>query len=254
VLLHLGWVTHVEVGWEHPSLAGFLRRLAEFARVIIFDKRGAGMSDRNIGAYTLDERFEDMGRVMRAAGARRPVLVGVSDCAGISAAYAAHWPDQVSGLVMCGGAPRLIKSADYPYGHTEDFMAGVQELIFATWGEPVFVELEVPSMAQDPAFRGWFARYLRMAASPGNAAAMLAFNATVDILDLLPQIRVPTLILHAKGDQIAPIEGARLMSQRIPGARMVEVPGADHVPWGADREESLAAIEAFVASLAETGS
>jgi hypothetical protein len=143
---------------------------------------------------------------------------------------------EVAGLVMCGGSPRLIATDDFPWGHPPGFLEQVFDLIYAHWGEPLFMELEAPSLANDAAFATWLGRYLRMSASPGNAVGMLRFNATVDIRALLPTIHVPTLILHAVGDHIAPIGGARLMASAIPRAQLVELPSSDHIPFGADMD------------------
>lgn len=250
VFMH-GWVTHVELAWQHSSMAGFLQRLARFARVIHFDKRGTGLSDRTTEAVTFEERMDDLRAVMNAVSARPAVLLGVSDAAAMCALFAALYPRRVRALVLCGGTPRTLEAPGYPHGLPPAVLEGAIEEILRRWGEPVFIEHEAPSVAADPGFREWFARYLRMSASPGNAATMLRMNAAVDLRALLPCIHVPTLVLHRTGDRLTPVGGARYMAEHIPGARLVELPGDDHLPFVGDTGSILDEVERFVSSTRE---
>jgi serine/threonine protein kinase/alpha-beta hydrolase superfamily lysophospholipase len=246
----LGWVTHVELAWQHPSLAGFLQRLAGFSRVIHFDKRGTGLSDRTTEAATFEERMDDVRAVMDAAPSRRAVLLGISEGAGMCALFAALHPRRVRALVLYGGTPRALEAPGYP-GFPPAFLDTALKEIHHRWGEPVFLEHEAPSMASDAGFRDWFARYLRMAASPGSAAALLRMNTDFDLRAMLHCIHVPTLVLHRAGDRLAPVGSARYMAEHIPGARFVELPGEDHLPFVGDTGALLDEVERFLGSTRE---
>lgn len=246
LVLMLGWITHVELAWQHPSLAGFLQRLASFSRVIHFDKRGTGLSDRTTEAATFEERMDDVRAVMDAVSAPTAVLLGISEAAAMCALFAALHPQRVRALVLCSGSPRMLEAPDYPHGLPSAFLDGASEEIYRRWGEPVFIEHEAPSLAGEPGFRDWFARYLRMSASPGNAAALLRMNADFDLRAMLPCIHVPTLVLHRTGDRLNRVGGARYMAERIPGARFVALPGDDHLPFVGNSVAILDEVERFL--------
>ena len=250
----MGWVSHLEMFWAEPSFARFLSRLSSFARLIIFDKRGTGLSDGVPVSKlpTLEERMDDVRAVMAAAGSRRAVLMGVSEGGPLTALFAATYPEQVAGVVIIGGYARRLWAPDYPWGPTleqrEQFIGALER----EWGGPFGIEARAPSRANDPEFRKWWAAYLRMGASPGAASALTRMNAEVDIRNVLPTIRVPTLVIHRTDDRTLRVEEGRYLAERIPGARFVELPGADHLPFVGDQDAILGAVERFMSELGET--
>ncbi|HEX2059463.1 MAG TPA: alpha/beta fold hydrolase [Thermoanaerobaculia bacterium] len=244
----MGWVSHLELFWAEPSFARFLTRLSGFSRLILFDKRGTGLSDPVPLSQlpSLEQRMDDVRAVMRAARSQRAVLMGVSEGGPLCALFAATYPEQVAGVVIIGGYARRLWAPDYPWGPTADerdrFIAALER----EWGGPFGIEARAPSMSNDPDFRRWWATYLRMGASPGAAAALTRMNAEVDIRNVLPSIRVPTLVIHRTGDRCLRIEEGRYLAERIPDARLVELPGDDHLPFVGDQEAIVSAVERFV--------
>ena len=243
----MGWVSHLDYFWTEPSFAQFLRRLASFSRVILFDKRGTGLSDRvpEDALPTLEQRMDDMRAVMDAVGSKRAVLCGVSEGGAMSALFAATYPERTSGLVLIGTYAKRIRDDTYPWGPTEAQREEFLQQIREQWGGPVGLEERGPSMLSNPHFRQWWAAYLRTAASPAAAVALTRMNSEADIRGILSAIRVPTLVLHRTGDQCIRIEEGRYVASRIPGARFVELPGVDHLPFIGDQDEILDEIEEF---------
>ena len=244
----MGWISHLDYFWREPNFARFLRRLSSFARLIVFDKRGTGLSDRVPLSElpTLEQRMDDVRAVMDAAGSKRAALLGVSEGGPMCSLFAATYPERTSALVMIGTYAKRIYDADYPWAPTLEQRQKFFDVIRADWGKPVGVEDRAPSMAGDPAFRDWWATYLRMGASPGAALALTQMNAEIDVRPVLPTIRVPTLVLHRSGDRCLKVEEGRFVASRIPGARYVELPGADHLPFVGDQEQILGEIEEFL--------
>jgi pimeloyl-ACP methyl ester carboxylesterase len=239
----------VECFWEEPRVARFLRQLAGIGRLILFDKRGTGLSDRvpQDALPTLEQRMTDVRAVMDAVGSKRASLVGYSEGGSMCALFAATYPDRVAGLVMIGSYARMIHAPDHSWGPSAEDYAGYVDMVQRDWGGPIGVARRAPSVKDDEAFCRWWARFLRMSASPGAAVALLDINRELDLRHVLPAIRVPTLVLHAVGDQTIDVRYGRYMAARIPGARYVALPGADHLPWLADAEAIGAEIERFVA-------
>ena len=227
----MGWVSHLEYFWNEPSFARFLRRLAGFSRLILFDKRGTGLSDRIADLPTLEERMEDVRAVLSAAGSRRAVLLGVSEGGPMCSLFAATYPDQTEALIMIGTYARRLRAPDYPWAPTHEEREAFCREILEHWGGPVGIETRAPSVAADPAFREWWAAYLRMGASPAAAVALTRMNAQIDVRHVLPTIRVPTLVLHRTGDRCLLVEEGRYVASLVPGARFVELPGDDHLPF-----------------------
>ena len=244
----MGWVSHLEYFWTDPSFARFLRRLAGFSRLILFDKRGTGLSDRvPVDALpTLEQRMDDVRAVMDAVGSTRAVLCGVSEGGAMSALFAATYPERTAGLVMIGTYAKRIRDDSYPWGPTVEQHKKFLEQIRDEWGGPVGLEERAPSMANDPHFRQWWATYLRTAASPGAAVALTRMNAEADIRSILPAIRVPTLVLHRIGDRCLRVEEGRYVASLIPGARFVELPGEDHLPFVGNHDAVLDEVEEFL--------
>jgi len=244
-----GFVSHVEAAWEDPTYSGFMRRLGRDRRLIIFDKRGTGLSDAVVDWPTLEERVEDLLCVMDAAHSERAVLFGVSEGAPLCALAAALHRQRVAGLVLHAGFRRLISTPDYPYGWTPEFFEFYLDSFEQTWTTGAGLEIVNPSLGGDRRYIRWFARYLRLSASPGMARRLMRMNAEIDIVDVLPSIRVPTLITHRREERWVSIENSRYLASRIVGAKLVELPGVDHQPWIGDVEPVHLAIDEFTAAL-----
>ncbi len=226
-----GWLSNLEILWEDPAYARFLRGLASFARVIIFDKRGTGLSDRVTDSPTLEERMEDVHAVMDAVGCGRAALFGYSEGGPMCALHAVTYPERTTALIMHGSYPRRTQAPDFPWGvpaeEIDRFVASFER----DWGGPIGIELRMPSVAHDPAARQWWSRLIRVSASARTARILTKCNSEIDIRHLLPAIRLPTLLMHATGDRTTPVACSRYMAERIPGAKLVELPTDDHVPW-----------------------
>ena len=246
----MGWVSHLEYFWNEPSFARFLTRLASISRLILFDKRGTGLSDPVPTSQlpSLEQRMDDVRAVMEAAGSRKAVLFGVSEGGPLCTLFAATYPEKTEALVMIGSYARRLRDTDYPWGPTREERDAFCRTLLEEWGGPVGLEERAPSQAQDPAFRHWWASYLRMGASPGAAVALTRMNSDTDVRGVLPSIRVPTLVLHRTGDRCLRVDEGRYLASRIPGAQFVELPGEDHLPFVGDQDGLLQAIEHFLAT------
>ena len=242
-----GWVSHLEVDLEGRHFARFFRRLASFSRVIRFDKRGTGMSDR-VDAHhlpTLEERIDDVRAVMDAVGSERAALLGLSEGGPMSILFSASHPDRVAALILCGTAA-TVAAADAPPGVPRERLEAMIRLCEEHYGGPVFADVFSPSMAKDPEYLDWYAKRLRMAASPGAAVGYIRMNFEIDVRHVLPAVRTPTLVLHRTGDRIVPLDAGRYLASHIPGARLVELSGDDHVPWVGETEPLVGEIEEFL--------
>jgi pimeloyl-ACP methyl ester carboxylesterase len=249
IVFVMGWVSHLEYFWNEPSFASFLTQLASMSRLILFDKRGTGLSDA-VAVHelpTLEQRMDDVRAVMDAAGSERAVLLGVSEGGPMCSLFAATYPEKTEALIMIGSYARRLRDIDYPWGPTRSERNAFCRRLLAEWGGPVGVEERAPSLAHDPAFRTWWASYLRMGASPGAAVALTEMNAEIDIRNVLPSIRVPTLVLHRTGDRCLFVEEGRYLASRISGAEFIELPGDDHLPFVGDQNAILTEIATFLA-------
>ena len=244
----MGWVSHLEYFWREPSFARFLLRLASFSRLILFDKRGTGLSDRvPINQLpTLEQRMDDVRAVMDAVGSEHAALCGVSEGGPMCSLFAATYPEKTLALVMIGTYAKRIRDAEYPWGPTAEQREHFFEVMRKQWGGPVGIEERAPSVAHDPQFRDWWATYLRMGASPGAAVALTQMNAEIDVRNVLPSIRVPSLVIHRSEDQCLKVEEGRFVAERIPGAKFVEFPGDDHLPFVGDQDAILDEVEEFL--------
>jgi len=248
IVFVMGWVSHLEYFWEEPHFASFLNRLASFSRLILFDKRGTGLSDRVPLSElpTLEQRMEDVHAVMNAVGSERAVLIGVSEGGPMCSLFAASYPERTAAVVMIGSYAKRIRDEDYPWGVSAEDRDAFFELMQRDWGKPVGIEERAPSLAEDDDFREWWATYLRMGASPGAAVALTKMNAEIDVRNVLPSIRVPTLVIHRSGDLCLKVEEGRFVASQIPGSKYLELGGIDHLPFVGDQDEILDAIEEFL--------
>jgi len=242
----MGWVSHLDYFWAEPSFARFLYRLAAFSRLILIDKRGTGLSDRVTELPTLELRMDDVRAVMDQVGSNYAALLGVSEGGPMCALFAATYPEKTRALVMIGTYAKRLWDPEYPWGPTHEAREAFYKRIRDEWGGPIGLEERAPTMASDPAFRAWWATYLRMGASPGAALALTQMNAEIDIREILPSIRVPTLVLHRRHDRLLKVEEGRYVASRIPGARFVELPGEDHLPFVGDQDAIIDEVERFV--------
>ncbi|HVF43165.1 MAG TPA: alpha/beta fold hydrolase [Pyrinomonadaceae bacterium] len=248
IVFVMGWVSHLEYFWREPSFARFLTRLASFSRLILFDKRGTGLSDRvPINKLpTLEQRMDDVRAVMDAVGSERAALIGVSEGGPMCSLFAATYPEKTLALVMMGTYAKRVRDDDYPWAPTAEERRHFFEEIRQHWGGPVGLEERAPTVAHDPRFREWWATYLRMGASPGAALALTQMNAEIDVRHVLPSVHVPTLVIHRADDQCLKVEEGRYVAGRIPGARYVELPGRDHLPFVGDQDVILDEVEEFL--------
>ena len=240
-----GWVSNVGLNWEEPSYARFLTRLASFARLILFDKRGTGLSDRvpDRELPTLELRMDDVRAVLDAAGSERAALLGVSEGGPMCALFAATYPDRTVALVMYGSYARRQRTADYPWGQSEEDLAAFLREIEEDWGGPVGRAARAPSAVGDERFMSFWASYLVQSASPQAALSLVRMNAEIDVRPILSAIQVPALILQRTGDRVVRTEEARYLAERIPGADLVLLAGDDHLPWVGDQDAVLDEIE-----------
>ena len=243
-----GWVSNVEVMWEEPRYARFLERLASFGRLITFDKRGTGLSDPvpEGAAPTLEERMDDVRAVMDAVGSERAALLGHSEGGNVSVLFAATYPERTAALVLVGCYAKRVRSPDYPWAPAPEERVREIEEVARVWGSEAYAAGLAPSMADDPTFVRGLARYLRLSASPRTAAALLRMNTEIDVRHVLPAVRVPTLLVYRADDPDVRVEEGRWIASRIPGARLVELPGRDHLMWAGDADAILDEIEAFL--------
>jgi pimeloyl-ACP methyl ester carboxylesterase len=254
----MGWTSNVEAIWEEPDLARFLARLASFSRVIVFDKRGVGLSDRvsDSDFPTFETRMDDIGAVMDAAGSERAVVFGVSEGGPLSMLFAATHPQRTLGLVLFGTAARFAWAADFPWGQTDEVWRQRLDRIDREWGTREFAEWVVstwgaPTRPRDQGLVSWLTGYTRRAASPGAAMALSRMNRQIDVRHVLPAIHMPALVMARSDDPDFHVESTRQMAEAIPGARLVEFPGSDHFFWVGNQEELLDEAERFVKELGD---
>jgi pimeloyl-ACP methyl ester carboxylesterase/class 3 adenylate cyclase len=243
-----GFVSHVELAWDVPGMAAYNRRLASFCRLIRFDKRGTGMSDRVSGVPTLETRMDDVRAVMDATGCERAALIGVSEGGPMSILFAATYPERAWALALCGTFARVRWAPDYPIGASDEEARRDDEEIEQRWGEPeeaLALAREVAPESSDDELQA-FATMIRQSASPGAALALNRMNDEIDVRDVLPAIRVPTLVLNREGEHPFIRQGSAYLAQHIAGARYVELPGSSHAPFAGDSESYVREIEGFL--------
>lgn len=241
-----GFSSHVELIWEISAMVHILERLASFARVIIFDRRGSGLSDPVTGAPTLEERVDDVGAVMAAAGSEGAAIFGVSEGVPMSLLFAATHPDKVTGLVLYGGMARSTWAADYPWAAPTDDLLESSLAMLPHMYDGAFIEVMAPSLQDDPSARAMFARFQRYSSTPAMLQQNYLMFLDTDVRSVLPTIDVPTLVLHRRGDRAVNWRGGKWMADQIPGATWVELPGIDHSLFSGDVDAIVDEIEEFL--------
>ena len=245
MLLAPGFVSHIDNYWDFPPLARWLTRLGEMARVAMFDKRGTGLSDPVGELPTMDQRMDDLRAVMDATGFDDAVIMGVSEGGSLASLFAASHPERCRGLILYGAFAKF--SAWYP---TPESLQRLFEYIGSDWGTGNSLARFAPSRANDSQFRHWWGKFERLGATPGAAMALMRMNSEIDISSVLSAIQAPTLVLHRTGDVLIDVEGGRELARNIPGARLIEYAGEDHIACvGDNADEILADIENFIARL-----
>jgi pimeloyl-ACP methyl ester carboxylesterase len=246
VLVH-GFFSHLEIDWELPALARFHDRLGSFSRLIRFDKRGTGLSDRGVGLPDFETRMDDVRAVMDAAGSESAALCGYSEGGPMSVLFAATYPERVRALVLYGTyAKRRDPDDDYPWAPTWDERVREADELERTWGDNADLSAMWPNA--DAAEAAWFHRRGRASLSPAGARDFILMNSRADVRDVLPSVQCPTLVIHRTGDRDASVEEGRYIAERIPGARLVEIPGDVHVPFHRP-DEILDEIEEFLTGI-----
>jgi pimeloyl-ACP methyl ester carboxylesterase len=243
-----GFVSHLEHSWEDPLMSRFLRRLASFSRLIVFDKRGTGMSDRPLDerAPLLEDRVNDIATLMDTVGSERAAMMGLSETGAVALLFAAMHPERTSAVIAYGSfAGEGGEGPIYPWvpdPETADWLEDLEE----NWGRGIlYLEDFAPSLVGDKRYEEWYAKLERLSVSPGAAVALVRMMFQMDVRDILPTIRVPTLVLHKRDDRCTPLAEGKYIADHVPGAKFVELPGADHWPW-VGHDEAIEEIQEFL--------
>lgn len=244
-----GWVSHIEYGWEQPIVARFFRRLASFCRLILFDKRGTGLSDQTSDLPTLEQRMDDVRAVMEAVGSDRAAIFGMSEGGNMAMLFAATYPERTLALITFGVFAKRVWDPEYPWAPKPEERQKFYDAIENEWGGPIGIEDIAPSLSHDPALREWWGAYQRRSTSPRAALALARMNTLIDVRDVLPAIRVPALVMHRVNDRDSNIEEGRYIAARIPGAKFVELPGQDHLLYAGDQDSVLGEVQKFLTEL-----
>lgn len=241
-----GFVTHLEVNWELPQFRRYCERLGEFTRLILFDKRGMGMSDRVPGAATLEERMDDIRAIMDAVGSERAAVMGESEGGPLAMLFAAAHPERTAALILQGAEIRERTDEDWRWGEsTEDEFEEAMATLRERFGNGLGIDVIAPSVAGQEWARAWHGKVVTHAATPNSAEAFMRMAFDIDVRHVVPAINVPTLVVHTTGDKVCHVENARFLARTLAGAHYVELPGDDHVPWF-DPEPTLAEIREFL--------
>ena len=246
LVLTFGWVSHLAYVWEQPAIAAFLNRLSSFTRLILYDKRGTGMSDRVYPLPSLEQRMDDVRAVMDAAGSERAAVMGISEGGVMSTLFAATYPERTIGLIINGSYPSWLQRPYYPWGVAKEDRDKRLATVEETWAEGNGMWAYAPSQLANPEVEAWWGRFKQLSASPRDGADLIRMNGLIDIGGVLPSIRVPTLVIHAKRDKVAPIEAGRYFAEHIPGARLLELDSDDHWFYFVDADKVLGEIEEFL--------
>lgn len=242
-----GYLSHLEQNQWWPSYADLIERLASFSRLITFDRRGTGLSDRILSLGSFEELLDDITAVLDAAGSERAALFGGAEGGPMCALYAATFPERVSALMLGASYARRTAAPDYPWGLDGERQARILAAYDERWGSRDFgVRQLAPSLADDERFLDWHGQACRFAGTPASALAWFKVTMEIDIRDVLPAIRVPTLVLHRTGDRVVPVEAGRYLAAHIPDAKLVELPGSDHYPFSGDYDPFIEEVEEFL--------
>ncbi|RBW63334.1 adenylate/guanylate cyclase domain-containing protein [Ruegeria sp. A3M17] len=237
-----GFISHIENYWDEPRCARWLDRLATFARVVIFDKRGTGLSDRAGNLPSMDQRMDDVRAVMDAAGIQEAIVFGISEGGSLASLFAAHHPERCQSLILYGAFAKF--KSWFP---TDEALEALFQYIDTAWGSGESLPMFAPSMVGDAAFQQWWGKFESLGANPGAATEIMRMNSEIDITDVLPIIQVPTLVLHRTEDVNVDVTGGRMLAELIPNARLLEYPGTDHILFVGENADQIASdIETFV--------
>jgi pimeloyl-ACP methyl ester carboxylesterase len=241
-----GFASQLDSLWDEPRLVAFLHCLAEHARLILFDAREQGLSDRLGRAPSLEEGVTDLAAVLDAAGSERAVVLGVSQGGPAAIAFAAAHPERAAGLILYGAYARAARADDHPIGPTREVLGRFADIVTEHWGGDGLLPLFAPSAAQDDVFAGWWRRSSRAALSPAGVRTMLSGGAGLDVRDRLAEVAAPTLVVHRSGDRICPVDHGRHLAAHIDDARYLELDGDDHLWWLPDPRQVASPIVDFV--------
>ena len=241
-----GWVSNLDYLWASPRVTHVLERLGSFCRLILCDKRGTGLSDRNVGFPDLEQRMQDVRAVLDAVGSKRTVMFGSSEGGNMCMLFAATYPERTAALVLNGASAKGLWSEDYPWAKTREQVEEELAAIERHWGEPFDLSSASPSLVNDAFEKEWFAAFLRNSASPTDAINLWRWNTEIDVRDILPAIHVPTLIVQRTRDRWVKVEEGRYLATHIPGAKYLELDSDDHVIWGEHADRLVDEIQAFL--------
>lgn len=246
-----GWISNIDILWTDSKISTFLNKITKFSRLILFDKRGTGLSDRVSATCSLKERMDDISCVLNAVGSKKAILFGHSEGGTASSLFAATFPERTVALITFGVFAKRKYSAEYPWAPKPEQRESFYQTIQKEWGNGQKMGLEylMPSLIEDKKYYDWFASYLRSGASPGAALALAKMNTVADISLVLKSIKVPTLILHRTGDKDVNIEEGKYLADKIPNAKFVELQGNDHLFWVGDTHSVIAEIEEFITGI-----
>ena len=253
LILVPGFVSHVEALWDFPGARRFFNRLGSFSRLILYDKRGTGLSDPVSEVPSTEERVADLTAVLDAAGSERPAIMGVSEGGPLAIQFAAGLPERTRALVLYGTAPRISYAPDFEWGAPPEMLEMMVNTIEETWAEGASLAVFAPSIADDPSMRELWGQFQRVSASPSMARAVVEALNNIDVRNLLTQIQVPTLVLHRTEELAIPVHSARYMAKKIPDAKLIELPGQDHMPFVGDVDALLGEIEEFLTGARQSG-
>jgi len=253
VIVVPGFVSHIELIWEMPPAVHMIQRLASFARLIMFDKRGSGMSDPVMGAPTLEERIDDVRAVMDAAGSQQAVLIGISEGVPMSILFAATHPERVRALVLYGGMARTTWAEDYPWATPADALMESSQEMAPYMNDGAMVEIMAPTIADIPEARRMWTRIQRYGATPAMLERLFLMFLEVDVRAILPDVHVPTLVLHRRGDRAVNRRNSEFLAAHIPNAKYIELPGIDHAVYVGDIDGTVDEIEEFLTGVRRGG-
>jgi pimeloyl-ACP methyl ester carboxylesterase len=242
-----GWLSNVDMHWQILGYEEWVARMTSFCRLIVFDKRGSGLSDRDVGESTLEERMDDLRAVLDAAGSERAAVLGFSEGGSLATLFAASYPERIHALILFGTFPRMLAAPDYPEGEcTSVPFSDMVRIADREWGEGKTLARISPSLAHAPAAVEFMGRFERASLSPRAARASLKWISEIDVRRIACNLHVPTLVMHRANDQLIPAVAGRWLGNNIPGARFVELPGNDHAPWHGDVQLVVDEVEEFL--------